>query len=183
MPSRTRWRTSATCDRSRHRRMHLERRAGGIEHARVHVRQPRESRGGSNLQHPCSDAAAARHPLRTRYGRTGCGDNGCMQANPRLQALDALVGEWTTDGAHPMLPGLTLHGRGGRRASRRRIPSRSNGGLTQVQPSCFLRVSADGRPSSGRSRARAGRAGPRQRSTSAGGRIVSKPWSSSKNGA
>jgi hypothetical protein len=34
-----------------------------------------------------------------------------MQANPRLHALAALVGEWTTVGAHPMLPGLTLHGR------------------------------------------------------------------------
>ncbi len=31
--------------------------------------------------------------------------------NPRLQALAALVGDWTTVGAHPMLPGVTLHGR------------------------------------------------------------------------
>jgi hypothetical protein len=37
-------------------------------------------------------------------------DNSCMQANPRLQALAVLVGEWTTVGAHPMLPGKTLHG-------------------------------------------------------------------------
>jgi hypothetical protein len=34
-----------------------------------------------------------------------------MQANPRLQALAVLVGEWTTVGAHPMLPGKTFHGR------------------------------------------------------------------------
>jgi hypothetical protein len=34
-----------------------------------------------------------------------------MQANPRLQALSVLIGEWTTIGAHPMMPGKTLHGR------------------------------------------------------------------------
>ena len=34
-----------------------------------------------------------------------------MQANPRLQALAVLIGEWTTIGAHPMLPGKTFHGR------------------------------------------------------------------------
>ena len=34
-----------------------------------------------------------------------------MQANPRLQALAFLIGEWTTIGAHPMMPGKTLHGR------------------------------------------------------------------------
>ncbi len=33
-----------------------------------------------------------------------------MQANPRLQALAVLVGEWTTVGTHPMLPGKTFHG-------------------------------------------------------------------------
>jgi hypothetical protein len=37
-------------------------------------------------------------------------DNSCMQANPRLEALAVLVGEWTTVGAHPMLPGRTFHG-------------------------------------------------------------------------
>jgi hypothetical protein len=34
-----------------------------------------------------------------------------MQANPRLQALAVLIGEWTTVGTHPMLPGKTFHGR------------------------------------------------------------------------
>jgi hypothetical protein len=34
-----------------------------------------------------------------------------MQANPRLQALAVLVGEWTTVGAHPLVPGKTFHGR------------------------------------------------------------------------
>jgi hypothetical protein len=34
-----------------------------------------------------------------------------MQANPRLQALTVLIGEWTTLGAHPLLPGKTFHGR------------------------------------------------------------------------
>ena len=34
-----------------------------------------------------------------------------MQANPRLQALAVLVGDWTTVGTHPMLPGKTFHGR------------------------------------------------------------------------
>jgi hypothetical protein len=34
-----------------------------------------------------------------------------MQANPRLQALAVLIGEWTTIGGHPMMPGKTLHGR------------------------------------------------------------------------
>jgi hypothetical protein len=33
-----------------------------------------------------------------------------MQANPRLQALAVLVGEWTTVGTHPMVPGKTFHG-------------------------------------------------------------------------
>ena len=33
-----------------------------------------------------------------------------MQANPRLQALAILVGEWTTVGTHPMMPGTMLHG-------------------------------------------------------------------------
>lgn len=31
--------------------------------------------------------------------------------NPALQVLGFLVGEWRTEGAHPMLPGKTLHGR------------------------------------------------------------------------
>ena len=35
--------------------------------------------------------------------------NSCMQANPRLQALAVLVGEWTTVGVHPMLPDKTFH--------------------------------------------------------------------------
>ena len=34
-----------------------------------------------------------------------------MQPTPTLQVLAALVGEWTTVGAHPMLPDLSLHGR------------------------------------------------------------------------
>jgi hypothetical protein len=34
-----------------------------------------------------------------------------MQANPSLEALAVLIGEWTTVGAHPMLPGKTFHGR------------------------------------------------------------------------
>jgi hypothetical protein len=34
-----------------------------------------------------------------------------MQANPGLQALAVLLGEWTTLGAHPQLPGMTFHGR------------------------------------------------------------------------
>ncbi|HET6320386.1 MAG TPA: hypothetical protein VFG86_28345 [Chloroflexota bacterium] len=34
-----------------------------------------------------------------------------MQANPKLRALALLVGEWSTVGAHPLLPGKTLHGR------------------------------------------------------------------------
>jgi hypothetical protein len=34
-----------------------------------------------------------------------------MQPNPRLHGLASLIGEWTTVGAHPLLPGKTLHGR------------------------------------------------------------------------
>jgi hypothetical protein len=34
-----------------------------------------------------------------------------MQANPHLEALTVLVGEWTTVGTHPFLPGKTFHGR------------------------------------------------------------------------
>jgi hypothetical protein len=34
-----------------------------------------------------------------------------VQANPKLQALAVLIGEWTTVGTHPLLPGKTFHGR------------------------------------------------------------------------
>jgi hypothetical protein len=34
-----------------------------------------------------------------------------MQANPLLQPLAVLLGEWTTVGTHPLLPGKTFHGR------------------------------------------------------------------------
>jgi hypothetical protein len=30
--------------------------------------------------------------------------------NPSLKPLEVLVGEWSTVGSHPVLPGLTLHG-------------------------------------------------------------------------
>jgi hypothetical protein len=33
-----------------------------------------------------------------------------MHPNPNLRALAGLVGEWATVGAHPLLPGKTLHG-------------------------------------------------------------------------
>jgi hypothetical protein len=33
-----------------------------------------------------------------------------VQPNPHLQRLAVLVGNWTTQGTHPMLPGRTLHG-------------------------------------------------------------------------
>jgi len=33
-----------------------------------------------------------------------------VQTNPLLQPLSALVGEWTTVGTHPLLPGQTFHG-------------------------------------------------------------------------
>ncbi|HTJ45896.1 MAG TPA: hypothetical protein VL463_27520 [Kofleriaceae bacterium] len=32
-------------------------------------------------------------------------------ANPALAKLAGLVGEWTTEGTHPMVPGKTFHGR------------------------------------------------------------------------
>jgi hypothetical protein len=31
--------------------------------------------------------------------------------NPELQALGFLLGEWRTEGSHPLLPGVALHGR------------------------------------------------------------------------
>lgn len=34
-----------------------------------------------------------------------------MRPNPHLQPLAILVGDWTTRGTHPMVPGRTLHGR------------------------------------------------------------------------
>src|SRR5262249_44261473 len=34
-----------------------------------------------------------------------------MQANPRLRGLAVLIGEWTTIGTHPLLPGKRFHGR------------------------------------------------------------------------
>jgi hypothetical protein len=37
--------------------------------------------------------------------------NSSVQGNPRLHALGALVGEWTTVGTHPLVPGKTFHGR------------------------------------------------------------------------
>jgi len=33
------------------------------------------------------------------------------KANPSLQALSALIGEWTTEATHPMLPSTVVHGR------------------------------------------------------------------------
>jgi hypothetical protein len=33
-----------------------------------------------------------------------------VQVNPGLGALAALIGEWTTVGHHPLLPGRTFHG-------------------------------------------------------------------------
>jgi hypothetical protein len=30
--------------------------------------------------------------------------------NPALKKLDVLVGQWTTVGSHPLIPGVTLHG-------------------------------------------------------------------------
>ena len=38
-------------------------------------------------------------------------DNEAAKPNPALQALSVLVGEWTTVGTHPMVPGKTFHGR------------------------------------------------------------------------
>lgn len=37
-------------------------------------------------------------------------DNEAAKANPALQALAALVGEWKTIGTHPLVPGTTFHG-------------------------------------------------------------------------
>ena len=34
-----------------------------------------------------------------------------MQPNPKLEALAVLVGEWSIEGAHPLLPGKTFRGR------------------------------------------------------------------------
>jgi len=34
-----------------------------------------------------------------------------MHPNPKIQPLAGLIGEWTLQGAHPMLPGRTFHGR------------------------------------------------------------------------
>lgn len=34
-----------------------------------------------------------------------------MQPNPQLQPLAILIGEWTTRGSHPLLPGADLRGR------------------------------------------------------------------------
>jgi hypothetical protein len=34
-----------------------------------------------------------------------------VQPNPKLQPLAVLVGEWTTESNHPVLPGRTFHGR------------------------------------------------------------------------
>lgn len=31
--------------------------------------------------------------------------------NPKLRRFSALVGQWTTEGTHPMVPGTTFHGR------------------------------------------------------------------------
>ena len=48
--------------------------------------------------------------LRCAIALSPCEDNSCVQGNPRLQALAALVGEWTTVGTHPLVPGKTFHG-------------------------------------------------------------------------
>jgi hypothetical protein len=33
-----------------------------------------------------------------------------MNANPKLKVMNVLVGEWTTVGTHPYVPGITFHG-------------------------------------------------------------------------
>jgi hypothetical protein len=37
-------------------------------------------------------------------------DDAADKPNPRLQPLHVLVGEWTTVGTHPLVPGKTFHG-------------------------------------------------------------------------
>jgi hypothetical protein len=37
--------------------------------------------------------------------------NEAARQNPRLEAFKQLVGNWTTVGTHPMVPGKTFHGR------------------------------------------------------------------------
>jgi len=37
-------------------------------------------------------------------------DDAADKPNPRLQLLHVLVGEWTTVGTHPLVPGKTFHG-------------------------------------------------------------------------
>jgi hypothetical protein len=31
--------------------------------------------------------------------------------NPALESFEVLIGEWSTEGTHPLFPGVTLHGR------------------------------------------------------------------------
>ena len=38
-------------------------------------------------------------------------DNEAAKPNPALEPLSVLVGTWTTEGTHPMVPGTTFHGR------------------------------------------------------------------------
>ena len=37
--------------------------------------------------------------------------NKALISNPALNAFDVLIGEWQTTGSHPLVPGITLHGR------------------------------------------------------------------------
>lgn len=68
----------------------------GYGNAIVWYRQ-RDYRGPSNdLRAGCMDTFA---------------DNEAAKPNPLLQALNILVGTWTTTGTHPLAPGKTLHGR------------------------------------------------------------------------
>lgn len=39
--------------------------------------------------------------------------HGAAIPNPMLKSLGFLVGEWCTEGSHPLLPGIALHGRAG----------------------------------------------------------------------
>jgi hypothetical protein len=41
---------------------------------------------------------------------SGSGGNEAAKPNPALAALAPLVGSWTTEGTHPMVPGTTFHG-------------------------------------------------------------------------
>ncbi len=61
-----------------------------------------------------------------------------MTNDPSLQALNQLVGTWSTEATHPAMPGIVVHGTADRMAGGRTIPDQSRAHRSSGLPRCDL---------------------------------------------